>query len=127
MAKEMLNCECKTYLRIVADKRYLDDIEGVIAQFTPYKKNNNSISIGENEDFDVDVNVMIRKTLTGFFGREQLLLGLRRDFSAEIYLVVVPQIVADSDEPRQILSLDSDVIEFLYKAGVKYDLDYYVL
>lgn len=127
MAKEMCKHECKTYLRIIADECYLDNIAGCIEQFTFCKRENNYVMAGVCDSYDVDVNVMFRQTLKGFFGREQTLLALQQKYLAEIYLVVVAQIVADSDEPHQILSLDRDIIEFLYKSGAEYDLDYYVI
>ncbi|MGN0812262.1 MAG: hypothetical protein ACI4MQ_01975 [Candidatus Coproplasma sp.] len=127
MAENKRENECKTYLRITADERYLDNIMGCISKFTPCKREKNCVVAGVCESYDVDVNVMIRQTIKGLLGNEEELLSLQQNFSAEIYLVVVPQIVAEGEEPNQILSLESDIIEFLYKSKVKYDLDYYVL
>ncbi|MGN0805740.1 MAG: hypothetical protein ACI4MC_01770, partial [Candidatus Coproplasma sp.] len=126
MAENNCGQGCKTYLRIVANERFLDDIAGCIAQFAPCRRDVNGLVAGFNDSFDIDVNVMIRETLKGFFGREQFLLNLQNKYSAEIWLEVVPQIAADSEQPRQMLSIDEDIIEFLYKAKVRYDLDYYV-
>lgn len=41
--------------------------------------------------------------------------------------VPCPYSVADSDKTDELLSLDDDIIEFLYKSGAKLDLDYYIL
>ena len=127
MAENKYENECKTYLRIIAEERYLDDIMGCISQLAPCKRVKNSVVAGICDSYDIDVNVMLRQTLEGFFGSEQTLLEIQRKYSAEVWLVVVPQIAADSDKPHQILSLDEWVIEFLYKAKVKYDFDYYVI
>ena len=62
---------------------------------------------------------MIRRTIKELLGREELLLSIQQKYCAEIYLEVVPWIVANSDEPRQILSLEEDIIKFLYIAGVR--------
>ncbi|MGN1372503.1 MAG: hypothetical protein ACI4VK_00475 [Candidatus Coproplasma sp.] len=127
MAEYNRENECKTYLRIVAEERYLDDIMGCISKFTPCKREKNSVVAGVCDSYDIDVNAMLKQSLASFVGREQTLLDIQQKYSAEIWLVVVPQIVADSDKPRQLLSPDEWVIEFLYKAGVKYDLDYYIV
>lgn len=82
--------------------------------------------IGQNANYDVDVNKMIRITLKDLFGKEENLRELRKRFGVETMLEIVPYISVDCEKPTQILSLDRDIIEFLYKSGTEVDLDYYV-
>lgn len=82
--------------------------------------------IGHNERYDVDVNNMVRVTLKDLLGKEEKLCELRERFGVETVLEIVPYISVDSEMPTQILSLDRDIIEFLYKSGTEVDLDYYV-
>lgn len=86
-----------------------------------------TVHIGECYDFDIDINVMLRKTLKDLFGKEEILVELKREYGLEYYLERVPTLVADSDMPNQLLSLDSDIIEFMYKTGTHDDLDYFVM
>lgn len=83
--------------------------------------------IGRNCAYDVDVNNMLRVTLADAFGKERELARLASEYGVKISLVIVPQIAADSTEPNQLLSLDGDIIEFLYKSGAALDLDYYIV
>ena len=82
------------------------------------------IEIGYCSKFNVDVNVMVRETLKELFGKEKILSELKKEYNLEYYLERVIHLERDKVQP--ILSLDSDVIEFLYKANVVDDLDYYV-
>ena len=92
---------------------------------TPQWKRHHFV-IGLNEEYNVDVNEMLRWTLKDLFGKEQKLLEMKNRFSLTTTLEIVPHIVVDCGEPSQILSLDSDIIAFLYKSGTAVDLDYYV-
>jgi hypothetical protein len=69
---------------------------------------------------------MIRVTLGDIIDKAELLCKMRVQMNYEYYLVIVPKIESDSDEPSPILSLDKDIIEFLYKSGAQHDLDYYI-
>ncbi len=86
-----------------------------------------TLHIGECYDFDIDINVMLRKTLKNLFGKEEILVELKREYALEYYLERVPTLVAGSDMPNQLLSLDLDIIEFMYKTGTHDDLDYFVI
>ena len=125
MAETTLKNQCKTYLRVTSDGQ-LEIICEQLSRIAPCKIERGGISIGLVDEYDVDVNVMARKTIKDFLGREQILRDLQKNYSAQIWLVIVPHIVRDCEQPRQILSLEEDIIEFLYKSGVKLDLDYYV-
>lgn len=88
--------------------------------------NRHHFEVGSNEEYDVDVNNMIRKTLSAFTGKEDFLKEIQKEFGITVSLEIIPRIAYSSDKPRQILSLDDDIIAFLYKAGVSMDLDYYI-
>ena len=69
---------------------------------------------------------MVRVTLKDLFGKEEILLSLKEKYALEYYLERVPTLESDSERPNQCLSLDFDIIEFLYKTRTRDDLDYYV-
>lgn len=134
----MKNHKCRTYFRIIsnfnsqeilnalnvkADKIYN---KGEIIEKSKKIKENDEITIGFNDEYDVNINVMIRKTLKDLTSKTELLLNLKKELNLEYYLVLVPEIYSDSDEPNQILSLESDIIEFLYLTKAEQDLDYYI-
>lgn len=83
--------------------------------------------IALNEEYDVDINNMVRKTIKDFVGKEKKIKQMLQRLGAEMYLEIVPYIRADCEDPKPILSLDDDIIEFAYKSGVKLDIDYYIL
>lgn len=83
--------------------------------------------IGYNEKYDVDVNEMLRVTLNGLFGKEDLIKELQQKFALTAVLEIVPYIAEESEEPKQYLTLERDIIDFLYKSGAEMDLDYYVI
>lgn len=82
------------------------------------------IEIGYCNKFNVDINVMVRETLKELFGKEEILSDLKKEYDLEYYLERV--IYLERDKVQPILSLDGDIIEFLYRANVVDDLDYYV-
>lgn len=83
--------------------------------------------IGNCSSYDADVNVMIRTTLRGIIDKARRLGEICEHFGVTATLEVVPTIVGGSQEPSQCLSLDKDIIAFLYESGAEYDLDYYVI
>ena len=85
------------------------------------------VEIGFNDRYRVDVNEMIRKTLSELATKTDLLAELRRRYDLTYYLEIVPEIASASDEPTPILSLDEDIVEFLARTGARHDLDYYIL
>lgn len=80
-----------------------------------------------NKNYDVDVNNMLRVTLAPFFGKESELKRIAERFGVTFVLEIVPELYASGDDPTPILSLDSDIIKFLYLSGAQHDLDLYVL
>ncbi len=103
-------------------ERFIVDELGV----TPEWKRH-SFVIGFNDEYDIDVNKMLRVTLKELFGKEEKIKELCSRFGVTTALEIVPQIASDSKEPKQILSLDPDIIDFLYDSGTAMDLDYYVI
>lgn len=83
--------------------------------------------LGLNEQYNVDVNEMIRVTLKNLLGKEDKIRQMQKLFSVQTALEIVPYIVAESEEPTQLLSLDDDIIAFLYKSCTAHDLDYYII
>lgn len=81
---------------------------------------------GENSEYNVDVNVMIRKTLQGLFGKEETLKAIRQRFCIDMTLEIFAMIAKDSEESTPILSLDDDIVAFLHKSGVRMKLDYFI-
>ncbi len=120
---------CETSLRIVfSDEFEAESYAERVAAFDPHAaRKHRGYELGLCDAYDPDVNVMIRKTLANFFGREEELKALKEDSGCKLYLEIVPWIVKGSEEPAPLLSLDPDIIEFLYRAQIRHDLDYYVI
>ena len=85
-----------------------------------------SLKIGFNKVYDFNVNNMIRVTLKDLLCKVDLLKKLKDKYKLEYCLEIVPSIVKDCDIPKQILSLEEDIIEFLSKTKTIHDVDYYV-
>ena len=83
--------------------------------------------IGLNEEYNCEVSEMVRVTLKDLFGKEDIIRELKNKFSATAAIVIVPYISSQSEEPPQSLSLDKDIIEFLYKSDAGVDMDYYLI
>jgi len=83
--------------------------------------------IGLNSNYNVDVNVMLKETLKELLGKEDRLKAIHDRYCACLTLHIEATISKDSDEPKQILSLDRDIIEFLHRTGTKLDFRYFVV
>lgn len=126
---------CMTYLRLVFDGEYkstpenfTEAAEALARDFTDdYRIKGKGLEICLNDSYNVDVNKMIRITVRAFIGKEEKLKKLLSEIKGRMYLEIVPYICGGSEKPAQILSLDDDIIEFLYKSGVSEDLDYYII
>ena len=81
-----------------------------------------SVEIGRNEDVDVDVNVMLRKTLKHLFGKEAKLKSIRDRYWISITLDIVATIVKDTQGEKINLNLDEDIKEFLDKSKVELEM-----
>ena len=117
---------CRTYFAIYG----AEDINAICDALSLGKCDlqieNHGIRIGYNENYRTDINEMIRETLAPVIDKTEILSALAKELSLEYYLALVPEIASDSDEPNQMLSIDEDIIEFLYLTKTKLDLDYYV-
>ena len=134
----MKNHKCRTFFVIIGDfnaKDVLNALEvdnyEVFSKGEAYKiskriRERDEIKIGFNENYNVDINEMIRATLKGLINKTDVLKTLKKELSIDYALVLVPEIYSDSEEPNPILSLDRDIIEFLYLTETDIDLDYYV-
>ena len=119
---------CLTYFSVIYDKNFdmIDFCDKLNLDYEYLKKFGTDVSmeIGRNEDYDVDINKMVRVTLKDLFGKEDILVMLKNKYNLEYYLERVPCIYSDSIHP--ILSLDYDILEFLYKSKTVDDLYYYI-
>ena len=77
-------------------------------------------------DFDIDINVMIRRSIKDLIGKEDVLLELKNKYNLTYYLERVAILMSGSDASIQKLSLDDDIIEFMYKTKTSDDLDYHI-
>ncbi len=105
-----------------------DEVESFIINelgVTPIWKRHHFI-IGLNKKYHTNVNEMLRVTLKGLIGKEEKIKEMQQKYQVAVTLQIVPHLVKDSNDPLQILSLASDIIAFLYKANIAYDIDYYV-
>ena len=128
----MYQRDCLTYFRVMYDISNFDPYDFCASLDIPYEVYEKfgtdcCIEIGRNERFNLDINVMIRETLRDLFGKEEILKILKEKYNLEYFLERVPTIIKDSTESNQILSLDNDIIEFLYRTQTKDDLDYFIL
>ncbi len=85
-------------------------------------KRYSSLVLAHCYEYDRDVNIMIRKLLKDFFGKEQKLKEISERFCKYINLDIYAVIAKDSEEPKQNLALDKDIVEFLDKSGVKLNI-----
>ncbi len=105
-----------------------DEVEKFIINelgVTPIWKRHHFV-IGFNDKYLSDINGMLRVTLENLIGKEEIIKKIQQRFQVMVTLQIVPHIVKDSNDPLQELSLDGDIIAFLYKANIIYDIDYYV-
>ena len=84
------------------------------------------IEIGRCEEYDVNINNMIRNTIKELLGKEEILLELKDKYNLKYYLSKVLVLDDLCDDPTPILGLEADVVEFLYKTKTIDDLDYYL-
>lgn len=75
------------------------------------------------DEYDSDLNVMLRKMLKDYFGKERQLKEISEKFCKAITLDVYSVSVKNSEEPKQNLLLDKDIVEFLDRSGVKLNID----
>ena len=119
---------CLTYFLVKFDLNHFDMLEFSKVLDLDYQMlerfgTESTIEIGRNEFYNDDINVMVRTTLKDLFGKEDKLLYLKNKYKLEYVLERVP---CTLDTQKIKLSLDDDIIEFLYKTKTKDDLDYFL-
>ncbi len=100
-------------------------VKGEKNELTSKKNTFTTIYIGMNDLFDYDINKMTRRTFNNLFGKEKLLLELKIKYRLNYYLERVVFLNA-SGGVNPVLSMDIDIINFMSKAEVEDELDYYV-
>ena len=122
--------ECWTYFRVSYDENFdmKDFCQKLDLDYEHQKRygTDEYMEIGSNYFYQQDVNQMVRQTLKDLSGKEKILLELKQKYNLKYTLERVPTINTRSQEPMPKLSLDDDIIEFLYKIGAKDDLDYFI-
>ena len=86
---------------------------------------NRVVEVGRNEEYNSDVNVMIRKTLKNLFGKEDGVRAIQDKYWLVMTLDIVALTDKDAKELPQNLELDDDIKEFLQKANVELNLQKY--
>lgn len=81
------------------------------------------IFIGFHYDYVEDVNIMVRNSLKTLFGKEEILVKLKEKYNLTYKLQRVPTLFVNR---RINVSLDRDIIEFLYKSQTIDNLDYFI-
>lgn len=121
---------CLTYFRVMFNEDF--DLKYFCEQLSldyEYLKNyatDCSLEIGRNEIFNININEMVRVSLKDLFGKEDILIKLKEKYNLLYYLERVPELHSDTTLVNPILSLESDIVEFLYKTKTIDDLDYYI-
>ena len=121
---------CLTYFRVMLDSNF--DLKDFCNKLNLDYENqlrfstDKHLEIGRNEMFNIDLNIMLRESIKDLIGKEDTLLELKKKYNLEFYLERVVHLHADTTLINPILSLDLDIIEFIYKTKTIDDLDYYI-
>ena len=127
--------ECYTYFRIAGE--FDPDVISARLGLTPFKMHRvgdlrcdgtpfgfAGWCFGRCDEYDVDANVQIRKTIAPLLDKTAELRAIKEEYGAVLVLEVVPTICGG--EPTPVLGPDEDVIRFCYEAGAAIDIDYYL-
>ncbi len=116
---------CLTYLYIVLkNENDVKEIENELKAITKnYEIKDNNFEIGRNENSNVDINEMLRVTINDFINQESFFKNLKNKYDVNIYLEVVPYL---GEDYKPILSIEKDIIKFLYLSEIEFDMDYYI-
>ena len=82
------------------------------------------LEIGRCDDYDVEVENQMRKTISVLLDKIPLLNQIREQYNLEFYLEVVPSIYVDDLNPCLAPSLD--IIDFLHATRTNIDIDLYL-
>ncbi len=127
---------CYTYFTIVGD--FNPDEVTRILNLQPEKKwkigdkrRNGTVydfahwEIGRCDEYDIEVNVQMRKTISVLLDKIELLNKIKQENQVSFYLEVVPTIYANDINPCLAPSLD--IIDFCHATRTKIDIDMYVM
>ncbi len=104
-----------------------DKIEAELNEIASFDEKWDYFYCGENNSYEVDINEMLRKTLSGLLGKEEQLIALQDKYLVILKLELFTVIIKDSPLPKQRLSLDKDIIEFLHKTNTQLKFGYKVI
>lgn len=111
-------------LRKLEDERF----DGMLIEETfselseDYERRGRYIEFGINERYDDDINVMLKRTLKDFFGKEEKLRELRYRFCVSLTLKVNTAVCKDAGGSGQNLTVDSEIEEFLKKSDATLEI-----
>jgi hypothetical protein len=95
--------------------------------FTDAKQFSNTLTFGYNDEYDVDFNVMAKKSLGKLAKLPKELKKFQEGFGAKLYLEVVPRLSFTSEEPNPIITPSPAMISFLYLSKIELDIDYSIV
>lgn len=81
-------------------------------------------NFGKCDEYDVDVNEQIRKSIAPLRDKLAELSHIKDNFVANFYIEVVPELCVG--EPAPILGADMDIIDFCHVARAEIDVDLYL-
>lgn len=127
--------ECYTYFRIAG--KFDPDVISARLGLEPFKSHRVGDLRGDGtpfdfagwcfgrcDEYDVDSNVQVRKTIAPLLGKMAELRAIKEEFGAILVIEVVPTIYGG--EPTPDLAPAEDIIRFCYEAGAAIDIDYYL-
>lgn len=125
---------CYTYFKIVGQFN-TDDISDILG-LTPEekwdigdeRKNGSEFdfanwSIGYCNDYDIDTEVQMEKTISKLMDKKEELKQIREKYDVEFYLEVVPTLCVEESTPA--LAPSMAVIDFCYETRTQIDIDLY--
>lgn len=127
MVKNLKGHSLATYLYFAYDDEPKGLYDALSAFTDKLVKFPHGYAAQRNENYDVDVNKMLRVTIAPFLGKEAQLKALAERFGVSVNLTMIARLSESSKAPSPILSLDKDIVEFLYLSGAEEDLDLYLM
>lgn len=124
----MNNCEIYFYVILLNNEKILinNQINEIINEFKlmgcQVEISIYGLKINKNINYDVYVINMINKVINNL--DKEKLNDLKNKYNLDYYLVIKPEI--NINDIKQCLSLDDNIIEFLYLTKTHLDLDYYL-
>ena len=124
----MNNCEIYFYVILLNNEKILinNQINEIINEFKligcQVETSIYGLKINKNINYDVYVSNMINNVINKL--DKEKLNDLRNKYNLDYYLVIKPEIYIN--DIKQCLSLDDNIIEFLYLTKTHLDLDYYL-